>query len=103
MRAVLGAGGIAALSAIAVAIVSPARPPVGAVTVIEPTPFAPGTPVTVLRPVQYVQLLPGQTAPPGAKVIDAGAPTPITVVTVVAAPVRKTVTVKTAQSGTVTK
>jgi hypothetical protein len=44
------------------------------------------TDVQVVRPIQYVQLSPGQTAPPGATVIPATAPTPITVVVTVPAP-----------------
>jgi hypothetical protein len=40
----------------------------------------------VKRPIKYVQLSPGQTAPPGARVIDAAAPTPISLVVTVAAP-----------------
>jgi hypothetical protein len=57
----------------------------------------------VQRQVRYIQLQPGQTAPPGAKVIDPTAPKPITVVTTVPAPPAKPVIIKTTQSGTVVK
>jgi hypothetical protein len=101
MRTVVGAGGLAAVSAIAVAIVVPPQPYAGPPVYVPPTPIAPGTPPIVQQPIRYVQLEPGQTAPPGAKVIDAGAPTPITVVTVVQPPAQKPVVVKTTQSGKV--
>ena len=57
--------------------------------------------VTEQRPVVYVQLTPGQSPPPGATVIDAKAPKPITIVTRVAAPAQRTVVVRTTQSGKV--
>ena len=41
------------------------------------------------RPVRYVQLLPGQTAPPGASVIPATVPTSGTLVVTVPAPGKK--------------
>jgi hypothetical protein len=97
LRLVLGAGGVATLSALVTAIVVPPAPvipvPVG-------TSVAPTT-VTRQRPVQYVQLAPGQSPPPGATVIDAKAPKPITVVTTVPAPAPQTVIVRTTQSGKV--
>jgi hypothetical protein len=87
MRIALGAGGLAALSALLTAIVMPpAKPMVQAPIADDPQngqgaqqpPAGPGstpgsTPGSVQRPVQYVQLLPGETAPPGARVIDATA------------------------------
>ena len=97
LRLVLGAGGIATLSALITAIVAPPAP-------AAPAPvLAPVTPATVTqqRPVQYVQLAPGQSPPPGATVIDAKAPKPITVVTTVPAPAQQTVVVRTTQSGKV--
>ena len=111
MRMALGAGGIAALSALAAAIVLPPRPaaPVAATQGLQtqaldlqPSP----TPIQLVRPIIYVQLSPGQTAPPGATVIEASAPTPITVIVTVAAPaqkaaVRTATIIKTTQSGTV--
>jgi len=97
LRLVLGAGGIATLSALITAIVAPPAP---AAPVSVATPAAPAT-VTQQRPVQYVQLAPGQSPPPGATVIDAKAPKPITVVTTVPAPAQQTVVVRTTQSGKV--
>jgi hypothetical protein len=121
MRFALGAGGIAALSAIATAIVLPPRPapPVELRQATSPLPQAgttavPATTIQVERPIRYVQLSPGQTAPPGATVIPATAPTPITVVVTVdapaaqqpatgqqPAPVQAPVIIKTTQSGKV--
>jgi hypothetical protein len=97
LRLVLGAGGIATLSALVTAIVVPPAP---VTPVPAGTPVAPTT-VTRQRPVQYVQLAPGQSPPPGATVIDAKAPKPITVVTTVPAPAPQTVVVRTTQSGKV--
>ena len=99
MRMAVGIGGLATLSGLVTAIfVVPAAAPV-----TDAATLAPASPVTVTqqRPVVYVQLKPGQTAPPGATVIDAKAPKPITIVTLVAAPAQKTVIVHTTQSGTV--
>jgi hypothetical protein len=102
MRIALGAGGLAVLSAIVSSIVAPPKP-----VVVMPaadtgqSASAPGTPITVQRPIQYVQLLPGQTAPPGAKVIDPAAPTPLTVVTTVPAPAQAPKIIRTTQSGKV--
>ena len=98
LRVALGAGGIATLSALITAIVVPPSSP----TV--PAPVAtPGGSATVTRqrPVRYVQLAPGQSPPPGATVIDAKAPKPITIVTRVPAPAQQTVVVRTTQSGKV--
>ncbi len=100
MRLVIGAGGLAAVSAVAAAIVAQPQPYAGPEIVTDPAVMVPATPVIAQRPVQYVQLEPGQTAPPGARVIAADVPTPVTVVTVVSAPVKRTVIVTTAQSGT---
>jgi hypothetical protein len=98
MRVALGAGFLAVLSAIVSGIVAPPQPTVG--QGYDPgLAGAPATPSTAERQIVYVQLKPGETAPPGATVIDAAAPTPVTVVTVVAAPAQKPVLVKTTQSG----
>jgi len=104
MRIALGAGGLAAFSALLTAIVLPPKPAVvtvttGSLQAVDPA--ALGTPLQVQRPIQYIQLQPGQTAPPGATVIDATAPKPITVVTTVPAPAQKPIYVKTTQSGKV--
>jgi hypothetical protein len=87
MRVALGFGGVAALSALAAAIVLPPRPITSApvaigqpasissdaggqtATLSAPSPATPQTSPTIL----YIQLAPGQTAPPGATVIDATA------------------------------
>jgi hypothetical protein len=102
MRLAMGAAGLAAFSALAAAIVLPPRPvalpPAGAGNAVS-GPAGSSNPVQ--RPVQYVQLQPGQTAPPGAKVIDPAAPKPVTIVTTVAAPPQKPITIKTTQSGKV--
>lgn len=106
MRIALGAGGLAAFSALMTAIVLPPRPTVVITTPDSQQAFDPAasaTPLQVQRPVQYVQLQPGQTAPAGAKVIDAAAPKPVTVVTTVPAPAQKPIYVKTTQSGKVVK
>jgi hypothetical protein len=108
MRLALGAAGLAFFSALTAAIVLPPRPAV--LTPPDAAPAASGTagsgtaggsPTAVQQPVQYVQLQPGQTAPPGAKVIDQAAPQPVTVITTVPAPAQKPITVKTTQSGKV--
>ncbi len=100
MRIVLGSTGLAILSAIASAIVAPPRP--SSAGPAQASGNAPaGTPTTVEQPIQYIQLLPGQTAPPGAKVIDAAAPTPQVIVKTVPAPAQKPIVVKTTQSGKV--
>ena len=105
MRLALGAGAIATLSALATAIVLPPRPAIQ--TIQQPALDPMGTPATVQlqRPIQYVQLLPGQTAPPGATVIPATAPPPITVVVNVPPPAQGAaptpIIVKTTQSGKV--
>lgn len=99
MRVAVGIGGLATLSGLVTAIfVVPAAAPV-----TDAATLAPASPQTVTqqRPIVYVQLKPGQTAPPGATVIDAKAPKPVTIVTHVAAPAQKTVVVRTTQSGKV--
>ena len=102
MRFALGAAGLAVFSALATAIVLPPRivvlPPAGAGQAASVPAGAVGS---VRQPVQYVQLQPGQTAPPGAKVIDPAAPKPVTVVTTVPAPAQQPITIKTTQSGKV--
>ena len=106
MRLALGAGGLAAFSAIVTAIVIPPGSmagPAQSTSQATSDPAASPATVQVQRQVRYVQLLPGQTAPPGATVIDPAAPKPITVVTTVPAPAQKPVIIKTTQSGTVVK
>jgi len=96
-RLVLGVAGIAALSALITAI---AVPPAPVASTVVNMPTAP-TMVTQQRPIVYVQLTPGQSPPPGATVIDAKAPKPITIVTRVPAPAQRAVVVRTTQSGKV--
>jgi len=105
LRLAFGAGGIAAVSALLTAIVAPPSPavrpqPAAGTNTRGGTSETPGS-ISVARPVRYVQLAPGQFPPPGATVIDAKAPKPITIVTRVAAPAQQTVVVRTTQSGTV--
>jgi hypothetical protein len=97
LRVVLGAGGIATLSALITAIIVPPAPAAPAPVT---APAAPTT-FTQQRPIQYVQLAAGQSPPPGATVVDAKAPKPITIVTTVPAPAQQTVVVRTTQSGKV--
>ena len=96
-RLALGVGGLAALSALLTGIAVPPAP----ITPAPPGPALAPAEVTKQRPVRYVQLSPGQSPPPGAKVIDAAAPKPITIVTRVPAPAPRTVVVRTTQSGRV--
>jgi nitrous oxidase accessory protein NosD len=87
MRIVLGAGGLAGLSALLTAIVLP--PNAATVTTYQG------------QPVQYVQLAPGQTPPPGSTAISgtqAG-----TLVTRVAGPAQTPIVIRTTQSGKVIK
>jgi hypothetical protein len=104
MRLALSGGGIAVLSALAAAIVLPPQPKTPIVIDQQQVSDPVATSIQAQRPIQYVQLSPGQTAPPGARVIDAAAPTPMTVViTITAAPqkAQKPVIIRTTQSGRV--
>ena len=88
MRFVYGAGAVAAMSVMAVGLVQPdfaatADQPAasdGATVDQNAVAQAPAD-VAVRHVTQYIHLQPGQTAPPGATVIAANAPTPRTVVT----------------------
>ena len=93
MRLVIGASGLAALSALVTGIVLP--PNLGSA-------FTGSTTVQGQSPVQYVQLKPGQMAPPGATVIDNTAQSG-TLVSSVPAPAQKPIIIKTTQSGRVVK
>ena len=108
MRIALGAGGVAAFSALVAAIVVPANAAVvmPAAQIQQATPASTGTPITLQRPIQYIQLQPGETAPPGATVIDPSGPKPTAVVVTVPAPAapavkQKPIIIKTTQSGKV--
>jgi hypothetical protein len=87
MRFVYGAGAVAAMSVMAVGLV---QPDFAATADQNNVPDATADPnavaqvpadVAVRHVTQYVHLQPGQTAPPGATVIAADAPTPQVVVT----------------------
>jgi hypothetical protein len=116
-RLAAAAGGLAALSAIAAAIVAPPAPIVQAYVPAndpalagqtQPTAGGPTDPgsTQVVTEVRYVQLLPGQTPPPGATVVQASGAKPGTVVVTVPNPpatVKKPaptpIIIKTTQSG----
>jgi hypothetical protein len=84
--------GLAAATAIAAGLIQPAPPPAddgvepaGAV----PEPAASSAPVAavrVRRETRYVQLQPGETAPPGARVVRRPDPSPRVVVVTIPAP-----------------
>ncbi len=79
-RIAFGVGSVAALSALAAAIVAPPAPAADAVT----TMIVPDSPApSVQHIVRYVQLKPGQTAPPQAVVRQPATPKPrvVTIVT----------------------
>jgi hypothetical protein len=96
----LSVGGLAALSALVTTIVVPPSPAAPSSTGTAAATATPGT-LTEPRPIQYIQMTLGQSPPPGAKVIDAKAPKPITIVTLVPAPAQRSVVVRTTQSGKV--
>lgn len=102
MRTVLGATGIAAFSALVAAIVHPPGSAYSVTTTYAQPPAVggPGTVVTVQPPILYVQLQPGQTAPPGAKVISSS-PAPVASVAPVPKAVQTPIIVRTTQSGKV--
>ena len=102
MRVVLGTAGLAAFSALVAAIVIPPTPIVSQpVTYAQlPGPAGPVAPANVQPPVHYVQLQPGQTAPPGAKVVDSSAQPIVQAPAAPAAPL-KPIIIRTTQSGKV--
>jgi hypothetical protein len=106
MRLAYGAGAVAALSVMSIGLIQPAssdsRQSDVTSTADQTTAQAPS--VEVRHVINYIHLKPGQTAPPGAKVITPDAPAPKIVVSHVAAPVPAPapppkVVVKTRQSG----
>jgi hypothetical protein len=101
LRFGLTAAGLAALSALITTIATPVSMGAPAPAAVPASVPASATTVVQRRPIQYVQLAPGQSAPPGAKVIDAQAPKPITVVTLVPAPAQQPLMIRTTQSGRV--
>ncbi len=104
MRLAIGMTGLAAATAIATSIVqSPfgAAAPAPAATP-EPTAAPTPPPLVVKHVTRYVQLKPGQTAPPGATVVKKPDPSPRVVVVTIPAPAaapRRVVVVTTRQSG----
>jgi len=102
MRLGLGAGAIAALSIMAAGLVRfPVDDPAAADTGHVDQSTAQVQNVRVEKQVRYVQLKPGQKAPPGARVIEAAAPAPRVVVKTIqaAAPAAKVTKTRTRQSG----
>ena len=97
-RLAFGVAGVAAVSAITAAIVSPAAAPAPAGQASGPSPAFAGT-VTVRHVPQYIYLKAGQTAPPGARVVRQPDPSPRVIVTQLPAPAPRTVVVTTRQSG----
>jgi hypothetical protein len=102
MRIALGATAIAALSALAAAIVRPPGPAISTTTtyVQQPPLGGPGTVVASQAPILYVQLQPGQTAPPGARVISSS-PAAVAPAAPIARPAQTPIIVRTTQSGKV--
>ena len=81
MRIALGMTGIAAASAIATALLAPVATVSGTGDVAQTAATVPVQPAASVRHVtQFVQLKPGQTAPPKAVVQQAPAPKPRVVV-----------------------
>ncbi len=86
MRFVYGAGAVAAMSVMAVGLVQPdfaatADQSTSSDPTADPTAVAQSPGTTIQHVTRYIQLKPGETAPPGARVIAANAPTPRVVVT----------------------
>ena len=79
MRMLLGLTGLAAMSAIATAIVSPPATTDAGTTASQPPAQVVPAP-SIKHQVRYIQLKPGQTAPPSAVVKAAPKPTPRVVV-----------------------
>ena len=98
MRIALGAAGLAAFSALVGAIVLPPRPAVYPATYVQQQAAPAGG--AGQGPIQYIQLQPGQTAPPGAVVIDPTAQ-PVSGAAAVPAPALKPIIIRTTQSGKV--
>ena len=98
MRLTLGVTGLVAATAMDTAIVRPsavAPPPVPPEAALAPTP----APLVIKHVTRYVQLKPGETAPPGAAVVQKPAASPRVIVVTVPAPTPRRVVVVTRQSG----
>jgi hypothetical protein len=98
MRLALGMTGLAAATALSTLII---RPPAAAPTpATDPALPEPTSPPLIVRHVtQYVQLKPGETAPPGASVVQKPAASPRVVIVTIPAPAPRRVVVVTRQSG----
>ena len=98
MRLVIAGVGVSALSVVVTGLIRlPVSGPQGPQLAGEVAPE-----VRVSSQVRYVQLKRGQAAPPGARVIEAAAPTPRVVVRIIDAPVPRAaprVVARTRQSG----
>jgi hypothetical protein len=105
MRIALSAAGLAAFSAIVSAVVIPPTPVVQAPALYgqQAAQGGPGSATSVQAPIQYVQLQPGQTAPPGATVVDSSARPAAAAAPAapVPAPALKPIIIRTTQSGKV--
>ena len=101
-RLLAAMAGLAAATAIAAGLIQPTPPPADdglgpAGAAPEPTASsAPVAAIRVRRETRYVQLQPGETAPPGATVVRRPDPSPRVVVVTLPAPARKA---RTRQSG----
>jgi hypothetical protein len=80
MRLVAGFVGLASLSAIATGLLPSVVPAASAGAAGTATVVAEAAPLAVKHVTRYVQLKPGQTAPPQASVVAAPKPTPRVVV-----------------------
>jgi hypothetical protein len=102
MRLAYAAGAMAAVSASTAGLVHFGSGGATSASVVPPAASEPAAvSVRVRHVIHYVHLRPGETAPPGAKVITEKAPAPRIVVTHVTAPVRRPPTrvIVTHQSG----
>jgi anti-sigma factor RsiW len=101
MRAALAAAGLAAFSAVAAGIVMP--PQIASTTVVPPADAAQAQPADAAPIATYVQLLPGQTPPPGATVIPFGGSTGGNATAAPVKPKPTPIIIKTTQSGKTVK
>lgn len=99
-RFLVAMSGLAAATAIAAGLMQPSPPPADdalqaadaapepatATPTGAPTDAAPAAAVTIRRETRYIQLKPGETAPPGAKVVRRPDPSPRVVVVTIPAP-----------------
>jgi len=105
MRFLMGITGLVATTALATALVRPQSTPVTTTSDAPADPAATQPPPLEIRHVtHYVQLQPGQSAPPGASVVAQPDPSPRVIVVTITPPPRaaapRRVVVVTRQSGT---